>query len=133
MQDPRDRRYRLSYPCAAPLVPTRRVPASRARRTAPALLLLRRQVLIHGHVRVALPCRTECPSWKDADFAVAEAAIQRLGGLAATRVQYEQGAATFPGGIMQGSDQRSANTHACLLYTSPSPRDRQKSRMPSSA
>ena len=23
--------------------------------------------------------------------------------------------------------------HACLLYTSPSPRDRQKSRMPSSA
>ena len=25
------------------------------------------------------------------------------------------------------------NTHACLLYTSPSPRDRQKSRMPSSA
>ena len=25
------------------------------------------------------------------------------------------------------------HTHACLLYTSPSPRDRQKSRMPSSA
>ena len=25
------------------------------------------------------------------------------------------------------------NIHACLLYTSPSPRDRQKSRMPSSA
>ena len=25
------------------------------------------------------------------------------------------------------------NTKACLLYTSPSPRDRQKSRMPSSA
>ena len=24
-------------------------------------------------------------------------------------------------------------THTCLLYTSPSPRDRQKSRMPSSA
>ena len=24
-------------------------------------------------------------------------------------------------------------THPCLLYTSPSPRDRQKSRMPSSA
>ena len=24
-------------------------------------------------------------------------------------------------------------SHACLLYTSPSPRDRQKSRMPSSA
>ena len=27
----------------------------------------------------------------------------------------------------------SAITYACLLYTSPSPRDRQKSRMPSSA
>ena len=26
-----------------------------------------------------------------------------------------------------------AYTHTCLLYTSPSPRDRQKSRMPSSA
>ena len=26
-----------------------------------------------------------------------------------------------------------ASTKACLLYTSPSPRDRQKSRMPSSA
>ena len=25
------------------------------------------------------------------------------------------------------------DTHSCLLYTSPSPRDRQKSRMPSSA
>ena len=31
-------------------------------------------------------------------------------------------------------DQESANDpHCCLLYTSPSPRDRQKSRMPSSA
>ena len=28
---------------------------------------------------------------------------------------------------------RSANAYGCLLYTSPSPRDRQKSRMPSSA
>ena len=27
----------------------------------------------------------------------------------------------------------SYQTHPCLLYTSPSPRDRQKSRMPSSA
>ena len=26
-----------------------------------------------------------------------------------------------------------SNIHSCLLYTSPSPRDRQKSRMPSSA
>ena len=26
-----------------------------------------------------------------------------------------------------------ANSHACLLYTSPSPRDKRQSRMPSSA
>ena len=31
------------------------------------------------------------------------------------------------------ADSRLADAKACLLYTSPSPRDRQKSRMPSSA
>ena len=30
-------------------------------------------------------------------------------------------------------DEKQYQTHPCLLYTSPSPRDRQKSRMPSSA
>ena len=34
---------------------------------------------------------------------------------------------------VQGVEFICANTDACLLYTSPSPRDRQKSRMPSSA
>ena len=33
----------------------------------------------------------------------------------------------------KGSSSVSARTYSCLLYTSPSPRDRQKSRMPSSA
>ena len=33
----------------------------------------------------------------------------------------------------QGSDLANAQTKACLLYTSPSPRDRTRSRMPSSA
>ena len=32
-----------------------------------------------------------------------------------------------------GSSSSSTTTSSCLLYTSPSPRDRQKSRMPSSA
>ena len=32
-----------------------------------------------------------------------------------------------------GNGWASYNTNNCLLYTSPSPRDRQKSRMPSSA
>ena len=46
-----------------------------------------------------------------------------------------------PLGLMKGMVDPSINwkfasapqTHICLLYTSPSPRDRQKSRMPSSA
>ena len=35
------------------------------------------------------------------------------------------------GGFYQA--EKMANVNSCLLYTSPSPRDRQKSRMPSSA
>ena len=37
------------------------------------------------------------------------------------------------GEILEIYDQPTGSTDACLLYTSPSPRDRQKSRMPSSA
>ena len=37
------------------------------------------------------------------------------------------------GGFIQQSIAGGAQTTTCLLYTSPSPRDRQKSRMPSSA
>ena len=36
-------------------------------------------------------------------------------------------------GNVSGTLQGNSNTTVCLLYTSPSPRDRQKSRMPSSA
>ena len=36
-----------------------------------------------------------------------------------------------PGAVRDGAER--AEISACLLYTSPSPRDRQKSRMPSSA
>ena len=35
--------------------------------------------------------------------------------------------------IIEAHDLDEAKDIACLLYTSPSPRDRQKSRMPSSA
>ena len=35
--------------------------------------------------------------------------------------------------ILSGDLQFETNPYICLLYTSPSPRDRQKSRMPSSA
>ena len=37
------------------------------------------------------------------------------------------------GGVGALADNPSVNINTCLLYTSPSPRDRQKSRMPSSA
>ena len=46
---------------------------------------------------------------------------------------------TLSNNVLQGDFDRAGNTAArfgintCLLYTSPSPRDRQKSRMPSSA
>ena len=35
--------------------------------------------------------------------------------------------------VERRDERRSCQTPSCLLYTSPSPRDRQKSRMPSSA
>ena len=35
--------------------------------------------------------------------------------------------------VLDGSTKKVAVDAVCLLYTSPSPRDRQKSRMPSSA
>ena len=39
----------------------------------------------------------------------------------------------IPEGLRSDSISHSIYLHTCLLYTSPSPRDRQKSRMPSSA
>ena len=41
--------------------------------------------------------------------------------------------AIFQSALADSSAYESALAEACLLYTSPSPRDRQKSRMPSSA
>jgi len=39
-------------------------------------------------------------------------------------------AATIPYAIIGAADEADAKATACALYTSPSPRDRQKSRMP---
>ena len=39
----------------------------------------------------------------------------------------------YPSQLLATNDDSFKNYKACLLYTSPSPRDRQKSRMPSSA
>ena len=47
---------------------------------------------------------------------------------------YNTHVATFKAGIEKSDDVLVINGYySCLLYTSPSPRDRQKSRMPSSA
>ena len=45
------------------------------------------------------------------------------------------GATTFPKAKVEQLEEKNINARClfCLLYTSPSPRDRQKSRMPSSA
>ena len=44
-----------------------------------------------------------------------------------------QGTNEMDASIMQGSDKNAGSVGGCLLYTSPSPRDRTRSRMPSSA
>ena len=51
---------------------------------------------------------------------------------AVTEAQLAVTAATSTGAFVQIAQETTA-IHTCLLYTSPSPRDRQKSRMPSSA
>ena len=73
---------------------------------------------------------------------------QAIGGLAAALMEGDkEGEKKSPGFIAQKVGERAvdegrqgladvlmnADKHICLLYTSPSPRDRQKSRMPSSA
>ena len=45
----------------------------------------------------------------------------------------EDGDTTYTAGVAALIDQPSATDNCCLLYTSPSPRDRTRSRMPSSA
>ena len=51
-------------------------------------------------------------------------------GMRALLVLYMTGSLT---GFNPGMGLSAMDANACLLYTSPSPRDRQKSRMPSSA
>ena len=53
-------------------------------------------------------------------------------GVAPERLEEELGGSGWGKSLMSGRLPLS-NAYVCLLYTSPSPRDRQKSRMPSSA
>ena len=46
---------------------------------------------------------------------------------------FKEGAKVIPGNTAFSRNYFAVELNTCLLYTSPSPRDRQKSRMPSSA
>ena len=48
-------------------------------------------------------------------------------------IRFRQECHRFDNGLQMYYNISRVNTYSCLLYTSPSPRDRQKSRMPSSA
>ena len=88
-------------------------------------------------------------SWKDAyNFALKET-IEQLGGRAPDTILLTGGASRLPlilpatekafpkAKVVRGAEPEFSIARGlswlCLLYTSPSPRDRQKSRMPSSA
>ena len=86
------------------------------------LAFLRDVALEHGNAR-----------WLDLCCGTGKALIE-----AATEIDTEKLPIEIVGvdlvGMFDGHDASSLNLiEACLLYTSPSPRDRQKSRMPSSA
>ena len=65
--------------------------------------------------------------------------IDMLDGTYLSNVQFQafllscSGLVAAPDGQGSRTSEASAVNSSCLLYTSPSPRDRQKSRMPSSA
>ena len=71
---------------------------------------------------------------KSAKVGLPEALIGLLpGGGGTQRLPRLVGLMNASGVLLQGKQLKAAEAKGCLLYTSPSPRDRQKSRMPSSA
>ena len=82
-----------------------------------------KQLLIMRHAK---------SSWKDMGQTDFERVLNKRGRRVAPQMgQYLVDQGAVPDKIISSSANRAALT--CLLYTSPSPRDRQKSRMPSSA
>ena len=69
--------------------------------------------------------------WKCANEDCSDDHIYRFKGLCRTCTTYVDGKPTEP--VPRIRVLQSGTPYVCLLYTSPSPRDRQKSRMPSSA
>ena len=76
--------------------------------------------------RVLLPC---IKRWRESDSAKAGVSISADLIEPTMAPAFRQRVATF----LEFDLRRKLQTDGCLLYTSPSPRDRQKSRMPSSA
>ena len=70
---------------------------------------------------------------KDAVFYMQASGIKVIAATEKTKDTLYDVSFVEPCAIIMGSEGRGINPSTCLLYTSPSPRDRQKSRMPSSA
>ena len=82
-----------------------------------------RELVHHGyHVRA---CIRDASSWRGKD------SVDYLSRLA--NVDVIDGCDLFTRGSYDDAFKECVGVFHCLLYTSPSPRDRQKSRMPSSA
>ena len=73
-------------------------------------------------------CRTMHETFEDKVNAAMNAAREQAGKTALQSLRYTNNIVQMS---LAGS--KGSNLNICLLYTSPSPRDRQKSRMPSSA
>ena len=77
--------------------------------------------------------------WKENGKAVIIGAVVGLGGLFGWRyyqdsvIQASEAASQSYTTVMNALQTKGADAQACLLYTSPSPRDLARSRMPSSA
>ena len=69
---------------------------------------------------------------QDTIAAIASAVSLGKGGIAVIRVSGEE-AINSCKNIVETKSKYAWESHSCLLYTSPSPRDRTRSRMPSSA
>ena len=87
-----------------------------------------------GAVRFAATAQSFWSELPDGNEVTAGGANEQLAG--ATRNIYTYTGTSIPGfgvDLSSSNDYRLESGNACLLYTSPSPRDRTRSRMPSSA
>ena len=79
-------------------------------------------------------CTVELRESKDSDVGVVVVTLAKLPAISRNGFRYQPGIVEGKQyGILSAHDHDSMHHPICLLYTSPSPRDRTRSRMPSSA